>query len=221
MMKTDAATAKQITADWARVFDGFDIWRPLRLLRRVGPLLQGITLDRSTSGDAYFPTAHIHVLTRPFPVVSLTLGQRLASRSGMPETVRFSDHAEDYLGAARRLADQARLSLDVPPTVGDVVTELRAFAVAQHAMGSWPAVGEVEDSVLISSASGDRDLTEEGLQLARDLVKKWPKHRLPLDWVGEEAWITSLSKKADNAEDLRAVVESQVRAHRLAKVRQT
>ncbi|MFJ9683545.1 hypothetical protein ACIRP2_36735 [Streptomyces sp. NPDC101194] len=139
----------------------------------------------------------------------------------MPETVRFSDHAEDYLCAARRLADQARLSLDVPPTVGDVVTELRAFAVAQHGMGSWPAVGEVEDSVLISSACGDRDLTEEGLQLARDLVKKWPKHRLPLDWVGEEVWITSLSKKADNAEDLSAIVESQVRAHRLTKVRQT
>ncbi|KPI15848.1 hypothetical protein OK006_10764 [Actinobacteria bacterium OK006] len=221
MMKTDAATVKQVTADWAQVFDGFDIWRPLRLLRRIGPLLQGITLDRSTSGDAYFPTAHIHALTRPFPVVSLTLGQRLASKSGMPEAIRFTDHAEDYLGAARRLAGQARLSLDVPPTVGDVVTELRAFAVAQHGMGSWPAVGEVEDSVLISSASGDGDLAEEGLQFARDLVKKWPKHRLPLDWVGEEVWITSLSKKADNAEDLRAIVESQVRAHKLAKVRQS
>ncbi|MFD9502452.1 hypothetical protein [Streptomyces sp. NPDC060035] len=221
MMKTDAATAKQVTADWARVFDGFDIWRPLRLLRRVGPLVQGITLDRSTSGDAYFPTAHIHALTRPFPAVSLALGQRLASRSGMPEAIRFTDHAEDYLDAARRLAGQARLSLDVPPPVGDVVTELHAFAVAQHSMGSWPAVGEVEDSILISSASGDRDLAEEGLQLARDLVKKWPKHRLPLDWVGGKVWIASLSKKADNAEDLRAIVESQVRAHKLAKIRQS
>ncbi|WP_406371725.1 hypothetical protein OH781_20580 [Streptomyces sp. NBC_01550] len=220
-MKTDATTAKQVTADWARVFNGFDIWRPLRLLRRVGPLVQGITLDRSTSGDAYFPTAHIHALTRPFPVVSLALGQRLASRSGMPEAIRFTDHAEEYPDAARRLAGQARLSLDVPPTVGDVVTELRASAMAQHGMGWPPAVGEVEDSILISSASGDRDLAEQGLQLARDLVKKWPKHRLPLDWVGEKAWITSLSKNADNAEDLRAIVESQVKAHKLAKIRQS
>ncbi|MFI5631464.1 hypothetical protein ACIA8E_19240 [Streptomyces sp. NPDC051664] len=220
-MKTDAATAKQVTADWARVFDGFDIWRPLRLLRRVGPLVQGITLDRSTSGDAYFPTAHIHALTRPFPVVSLALGQRLASRSGMPEAIRFTDHAEEHPDAARRLAGQARLSLDVPPTVGDVVTELRASAMAQHGMGWPPAVGEVEDSILISSASGDRDLAEQGLQLARDLVKKWPKHRLPLDWVGEKAWISSLSKNADNAEDLRAIVESQVKAHKLAKIRQS
>ncbi|WP_158711341.1 hypothetical protein [Streptomyces sp. NRRL S-1824] len=47
------------------------------------------------------------------------------------------------------------------------------------------------------------------------------KHRLPLDWVGGEVWITSLSKKADNAEDLRAIVESQVRAHKLAKIRQS
>ncbi|MFD7490608.1 hypothetical protein [Streptomyces mirabilis] len=221
MTKTDPATVKQVTADWARAFDGFDIWRPLRLLRRVGPLVQGITLDRSTSGDAYFPTAHIHALTRPFPVVSLALGQRLASRSGTPEAIKFTDHTEDYLDAARRLAGQARLSLDVSPPVADVATELRAFATAQHGLGSWPAVDAVEDSILIPSASGDRGLAEEGLQLARDLVKKWPKHRLPLDWVGEEVWITSLRKSADNAEDLRTIVESQVRAHKLAKIRQS
>ncbi|MFI5815530.1 hypothetical protein ACIA7S_31890 [Streptomyces sp. NPDC051643] len=220
MTKTDPATAKQVTADWARVFDGFDIWRPFRLLRRVGPLVQGITLDRSTSGDAYFPTAHIHALMRPFPVVSLALGQRLASTSGVQEAIKFTDHAEDYLDAARRLAGQARLSLDVPPTVADVVNELRAFATAQQGLGGLPAIWAVEDSILVPSASGDRDLAEEGLQLARDLVKKWPKHRLPLDWVGEEVWITSLRKSADNAEDLRAIVESQVRAHKLAKIRQ-
>lgn len=221
MRRTDAATARQVTVDWARVFDGFDIWRPLQLLRRVGPVLQGITLDRSTLGDAYCPTAHVHALTRPFPVVSLTLGQRLASGSGMQEAIRFTDHAEDYLGAARRLAEQARLSLGAPPTVRDVVAELHAFAVAHHDMGSWPAVGEVEDSVLISSASGDKDLAEEGLQLARELVRKWPKHRLPLSWVSEEVWITSLSEKAANVEDLCATVESQVRFHKLAKVRQS
>ncbi len=220
-MKTDAATAKQVTADWARAFDGFDIWRPLWLLRRVGPLVQGITLDRSTSGDSYFPTAHIHALTRPFPFVSLTLGQRLASSSGMQESIRFADHAEDYLDAARRLAGQARLSLDAPPTVREVVTELRASAIAQHGRGWPPAVGEVEDSILVPSASGDRDLAGEGLQLARDLVKKWPKHRLPLDWIGEKAWLTSLSMEADNAEGLCAIIESQVKAHKLAKIRQS
>ncbi|MEE4494954.1 hypothetical protein [Streptomyces sp. BE230] len=220
-MKTDAATAKQVTADWARAFDGFDIWRPLRLLRRIGPLVQGITLDRSTSGDAYFPTVHIHALTRPFPVISLTLGQRLASSSDMQESIRFTDHAEEYLDAARRLVGQARLSVDAPPTVGEVVTELRASAIAQHGMGWLPAVQEVEDSILIPSASGDRDLAEEGLQLAQDLVKKWPKHRLPLDWVGEKAWITSLSMEADNVEGLRAIIESQVKAHKLAKIRQS
>lgn len=139
----------------------------------------------------------------------------------MQQAIRFTEHAEDYLGAARRLAEQARLSLGAPPTVGDVVTELRAFALAQHDMGSWPAVGEVEDSVLISSASGDSDLAEEGLQLARELVRKWPKYRLPLHWVSDEVWITSLSEKAANVEDLCATVESQVRFHKLAKVRQS
>lgn len=221
MSKTDTATARRVTADWAKVFSGFDAWRPLHLLRRIGPVLQGITLDRSTSGDAYFPTAHIHALTRPFPVVSLTLGQRLASDSGMQESIRFARHAVDHIDASRRLAEQARLSLGAPPSVGDIVKELHAFTVAQYELGNPPALNEVEDSVLISSASGDKRLAEQGLQLAQELVAKWPKSRLPLNWIGGEEWITSLAEKAASPEDLCAIVEGQVTLHKLTKVRKS
>ncbi|MFF0401529.1 hypothetical protein ACFYSJ_38380, partial [Streptomyces sp. NPDC005248] len=47
------------------------------------------------------------------------------------------------------------------------------------------------------------------------------KYRLPLDWVSEEVWITSLSEKAASVEDLFATVESQVRFHKLVKVRRS
>ncbi|MFB6985758.1 hypothetical protein [Streptomyces sp. NPDC056304] len=221
MSKADATTAGRVTADWTKVFGGFDTWRPLRLLRRVGPVVQGVTLDRSTSGDAYYPTTHIHALTRPFPVISLTLGQRLVSNSGMQEAIRFARHAEDHLDASRRLAEQARLSLDAPPSVGDIVKELHAFAVAQYELDNPPALNEVEDSVLISSASGDKLLAEQGIQLARELVGKWPKSRIPLNWTSEEEWITSLTEKAANPEGLCAIVESQITLHKLAKIRQS
>lgn len=181
MSKVDVATVKRVTKDWASAYSEFVVWRPLRLLRRIGPVLQGVTLDRSTSGDAYFPTVHIHALTREFPVISLTVGQRLVTSSGVQEAVKFSRHVENYRDASRCLAEQAGLSLDVRPTIEDIVQELRAFAVSQQAQGSPPAVNEVEDSVLIPAANGSVGTVEESLQLARDLLDSWPKARLPLN----------------------------------------
>lgn len=55
---------RRVTKDWAVAFPGFAVWRPLHLLRRIGPAVQGICLDRSTSGDGYLPTAHVHALTK-------------------------------------------------------------------------------------------------------------------------------------------------------------
>ncbi|MGW0131587.1 hypothetical protein [Streptomyces sp. NPDC003299] len=220
MSKVSSATVKRVTMDWARIYEGFDVWRPLRLMRRIGPVLQGVTLDRSTSGDAYFPTAHIHALTREFPVVSLTLGQRLVTTSGVQETVKFATHTEDYLDASRRLAEQARLSLTAPPSMEEIVGELHAFAVAQQELGAPPAINEIEDSVLISSVHGNWELTEQGLQLARILLDQWPNQRLPLDFPGKEGWISALTEKASNPDRLRATVEDQIVSHKLGKVRQ-
>ncbi|MDX3311229.1 hypothetical protein P1S61_19595 [Streptomyces sp. ME08-AFT2] len=220
MSKVDVATVKRVTKDWAALYPGFDVWRPMRLLRRIGPVLQGVTLDRSTSGDAYFPTAHIHALTREFPVISLTLGQRLVTSSGVQEAVTFSRHAEDYSGAAGRLAEQARLSLDLPPTVEDVVRELRAIAVSQQAQGGPPAVNEVEDSVLIPAASGSVDISRESIQLARELLKKWPKSRLPINWTSADEWLEGVSEKAGNVDSLHEIIDGQIAFHKLSKVRQ-
>lgn len=69
-----------------------------------------------------------------------------------------SCHADVYLEASGRLKEQSRLSLTIPPSVRQVVDELHAFAVAQQERGYAPAVLEMEDSILIASADGDREL---------------------------------------------------------------
>ncbi|MFB6561701.1 hypothetical protein ACFCYH_22945 [Streptomyces sp. NPDC056400] len=219
MSKADAATARRVTADWAGRFGEFDVWKPLRLMRRIGPVVQGITLDRTTSGDGYFPTAHVHNLTREFPVITLALGQRLVGSSGMQESVRFSRHSDDFMDAAERLAAQSDLSLSTPPAVAEIAKEYISFAVSQQRKGHPPAVDAVEDGILISAAMGDRALTEESLHIARELVGVWPKSRLPLDWNGSGAWISNLEERAANVNQLTAVIEGQVVFHKLTKAR--
>jgi hypothetical protein len=54
------AEARRITVDRARLFPEFRVRKPRLLLRRIGPVLQGSPLERSTSSEHYCPTAHVH-----------------------------------------------------------------------------------------------------------------------------------------------------------------
>ncbi|MFF8608785.1 hypothetical protein ACF06X_22900 [Streptomyces sp. NPDC015346] len=220
MTKSSAVTSRRATADWATALPGFDVWRPLHLLRRIGPVMQGVCLDRSTSGDGYTPTAHVHALTREFPAISLMLPQRLVRSSGQPETILFSRHEDEFQAAVDRLKQQSQLSLGAPPSVEAIVRQYHSASLEAKSAGLPPTVLEMEDSVLIAAAVGRVDLVEEGLQLARELAGIWPKARLPFDWEGSEAWIESLAAKAADRDSLTAVIDGQISHHKLGKIRE-
>ncbi|WP_158754720.1 hypothetical protein [Streptomyces sp. NRRL F-2580] len=220
MTKSDVATPRRVTSDWVAEFPGFDAWRPMHLLRRIGPVVQGICLDRSTSGDGYTPTVHVHALTREFPVISLMLGQRLERTSGQPERILFSRHGVEFQDAARTLAEQSRLPVGSPPSLEQIVKEYHSASIARQESGLPPAVMEIEDSVLISAAAERSDLVAEGLNLASELANVWPKARLPLDWVSSEAWLDGLASKVRDSGSLSAIVNRQVIKHKLSKIRE-
>ncbi|MGW1716725.1 hypothetical protein [Streptomyces sp. NPDC002156] len=209
-----------MTKDWAVAFPGLAVWRPLHLLRRIGPVVQGICLDRSTSGDGYLPTAHVHALTKAFPVISLTLGHRLERPSGQPETVLFTRHEGEFQRAVDALKAQSVLSLDEPPSLEAIVKEYHSSASARQEKGLPPAVVEMEDSILIAAAADRRDLVEDGLGIAADLAGKWPKARLPLTWVSADAWLEGMRNKADDPEGLEDTIRSQIAAHKLDKLKE-
>jgi hypothetical protein len=51
--KLTRAVEKRITEDWAREFTGMGVYKRRWLMRRVGPLLIGVSLDRDSHGDLY------------------------------------------------------------------------------------------------------------------------------------------------------------------------
>lgn len=107
---------RQITEDWHREIPSLGIYRPRRLLRRTGPLLIGICLERDSSGDVYKPMFHVHCLANEAPVVFLTLFTQLRSpHSGGPEFIQLRFHEGAYKEAASRMVRQALL-----PLAGDV-----------------------------------------------------------------------------------------------------
>ncbi|XVS61790.1 hypothetical protein ACQPYE_26290 [Actinosynnema sp. CA-299493] len=170
-------------------------------------------------GDAYFPTAHIHVLAVPFPVISLTLSQRLMNdHSGVQKQITFSRHAEEFQVAAEGMRRQSGLSLDEPPGIVDVVRALHEYAKNRHDGGHPPAVHEVEQSILVAAVCAEEELVDEGIAVAASLVEVWPSARLPLDWVSGRAWLDGISDRARQVDELARVVDQQVDYHKLGNI---
>ena len=145
--------ARRITEDWAREFPGLGIYKPLWLLRRAGPLLVGVCLERSAAGDLYRPCFHVHFLGREFPCVSLTLATGLPSgRSDAPGFIPVRRHQETYKAAAAAMAGQSPLPLAGDLRLGQVLRAYRAYAATPT--GQLEPVLLYRDAILLTAWAG-------------------------------------------------------------------
>lgn len=218
MTAIDRAAQRRITDCWSRELPGFDAWRPLRLLRRIGSVLQGVALEQSVTGDYYFAASHLHSLAREFPVISLSLSHRLLRSSGQPLHIPVTE--DDVSSFASELIEQTAHSLrEVPPGLTEIISTYHEFAIGQQKRGHPPAFMELEDSIFAAALADEPTLVETGLGIARQLADLWPRHRLPPDWPGADAWLNGLQSRAADPDHLTSIVRSQIEIHKLAKVR--
>lgn len=202
------ATARAVTGDWAEMFPELGVWRPLRLLRRVGPLAQGVTLDRSSESDAYTPTCHVHVLADPSPEIAFGLLARLGR-------VELSRHEREYQDAARELRELSPLPWDDGLTLPLVLDRLREAALAKQDIPNWAdGVGELTGMILLAGACGRAELVEQSVELARSLSANWQPD-WQQRWGVPAEWPDNLAERAADQRALAAVVDDQVREHGL------
>ena len=124
----ESKVANKITKDWQRELPKLGINRPMSLLRRVGPLLVGVSLEREI-GSRYTPTFHVHFLGKQSPGMLLSLPTRLryesGPRSNLPQEIPSIEHEAKYKDAAQRLVQQAPLSIEGPISISEVVEAYR------------------------------------------------------------------------------------------------
>jgi hypothetical protein len=123
----ESKVANKITKDWQRELPKLGINRPMSLLRRVGPLLVGVSLEREF-GSRYTPTFHVQFLGIQTPWQSnlwTPLRYESGPRSDLPQTIFSSEHEAKYKDAAQRLVQQAPLSIEGPISISEVVEAYR------------------------------------------------------------------------------------------------
>jgi hypothetical protein len=212
MMKLTPALKRQITKDWHKLFPEFGVYKQMWLARRVGPLVHGIVLDTDSSYTSYWPITHVHVLCRPFPVVSLSLNQGLLSkRTRAKDTIAVQFHQDHYHEAAQRLVHASLL-----PLTGDVATSQVVEAHRRHRLtrsGKYP-VRLLEDGILLYAWA---DQVAEAATLLDEYVtemREWPPHVMAHDG-GVEAWEQRMRESLSKPGALKATAEAQARMLKL------
>jgi len=143
---------KRITEDWQRELPGLSVYRPRHLLRRLGPLLIGVCLDRDSGGEKYKPCFHVHFLGKDFPTVSLTMCTQLRSNAGGPDYIEVRFHEQRYQQAISRLMQQSPLPVEGPVTIEQVIGAYRKHA--ETPLGQRQAAILYADCIMLLSWCG-------------------------------------------------------------------
>lgn len=210
-MKLSVALKRQISEDWNRCFPELGVYKPLWLLRRVGPLVCGICLERDSGNDAYRPTFHTHNLSNVSPSVSFTLADPLRTvKTGAPETIRAVFHQQRFADAAARLSRQAPIPLSGPVSLDQCLAAYREYMHCP--LGRYPLF-LFEDIITLFVWCGQRAGAEKDLRDYETAVRMWPQNAQPEG--GVDAWIQRCRAWIENPDEVRSRVHRQVKVLKL------
>jgi hypothetical protein len=209
MKKLSGATSKKVTADWAEMFPELAVFEPLVLLRRVGPLLQGVGFERSRASDAYVPSTGVQFLGFPFGDALSGLDSRLRTANGTNRWLELKWHESEYRDAAEQLRKQSPVPFE-GFTLPAVLKAHRARAESRQLPGAADGVQELEVLVLLPGLLGRDDLVEDGLKLARKLSADWPPQWYER-WGKPADWLDDLARRAADQAGLQKIVDSEVK----------
>lgn len=212
-MKFTPKIEKSITNDWHHEFPNLSVYKPRHLLRRVGPLLIGVCLERDSGAGKYKPCFHVHFLGKEFPVVSLTLCSQLKADSGGPDYVEVRFHEQRFIDAARRLKAQSPLPLDDSAVgLGAIVDAYRLYMETplgkrQRAILSADVIGLM---VLCDQFDGAKQELEQVLQTSNESVFQTFGGRLGFE--------KKMSAAIENPGVLEKIVQSQIEQLRVKDI---
>jgi hypothetical protein len=216
-MKLTPDLKKEITSDWQALVPQFTAYKTMSFARRIGPLIQGIYLDRDSTNAAYLPTLHIHCLCRPFPVVSLSLSQPLQSpRSGTVERLSGQFHKAKYQEACTRLVASSVLPMTGDWTMAQVLAAHEAYRRLDRPDSRYPVL-LMEDAVSLWTWLGAIEKAESLALRYLDQADDWPENVLTRQG-GLNGWRQSLLSMVKSVDTVRKVVDEQIAALKLQKV---
>jgi len=210
LKKITKADEKRMTKDWQELFPELSIYKNMRLLNRLGPLLVGICLEKDSGNYAYNPIFHVHNLCRGFTTVSLTLAMQIKNYHLM-----LSWHEKKY----KELAERIRNDMQIIPFKGPVYlsTIINAYKTYIATTNIPFQIHLYEDIILISAWCGSTKEVERSLKYAQDDICNWPEY-VKEKIGGFDKWFMDIKMKAQDVESLRSISEKQIEELKVANL---
>lgn len=227
-MTTLTPSAKRlITEDWRRRFPTLSVYKPMSLLRRVGPLLVGICLNRDSGNDNYKPLSYVDCLCSPSfkddkyverDFISLMLSHQPLKpmHNGMNRLlyVRLSSHEEAWEEQASLLEQQAYVPIEGPISINHVLEGYRRYLASPSALLSPYCY--LDMVLLLAWAWRPVDASCMIDEACREM-KSWPSSILR-DYGGLDRWREITAEIAADPAALHAVVDRKVLALGLDRI---
>jgi hypothetical protein len=215
-----AAAKKHITEDWKRSLPNLGIYKPLWLLKRNGPLLMGVILDRTRSNDVYIPIFHVHNLLWPSPFLVLSLALRVPNerQPRLERQIRVDRHDSEFASAVGILKglipEIAGSDISISKILRlheEFLQQKRDFALARH------CVGVFTDVILLSFWAGYADCAQRCLNDATELMQSWnaPAINVPSWRSAVEAQLDRSRMEATLAEEIKKLKLGHLPAYEL------
>ena len=208
-MKTMTRSRRaKIMSDWQHEFPDLGIVPQRHLLRRVGPILEGILLESGSDPTYYLPIFHVHCLAREVSGITLTLAHRLrTTRTGASDSIRVLFHEAKYVEAASRLRSQVPLSLTGNLKLVDVIAAYRAYLAPGM---DYSADLLFDDMIRICAYAGDLQQAQALIAEGFEILTRWPPH-IQEQMQGAEQWRKKAIADIASVDQLRALADAQAR----------
>lgn len=210
------ATAKRrITDDWSKCFPNLGVAKPMWLMKRNGPILMGVCLDRTRSNDVYVPSFHVHNLLTPSRAVTLSLYRPLPDdrQPRLKKEIRVDRHETDFQAATDLLKRQV---VDVSlreTTISRLIALYHEYIDSKRdpAIVRYPA-NLFADVITLAFWAGHYAYAHEVLDAACAAMRPWPPQEI--DWP---SWRRSLESRLDPVR-LESTMVEEMERHGLENV---
>lgn len=206
---------KQITSDWYEHFAHFTVYKPMWMLRRAGPIVIGVLLERDSSNNKYKPYFHIHILLRPNESITLSLYSQLKSKAGGGDWVTVRSHDKTYLDAIQRFRKEYFLPCAGVVSYIQVLTAYKEY----KKRNSYNVLSENDyaDMALLCAWGGQprkgRKYLKRALRMMGDSCP-W----IDRDYGSVQAWGQYMKDQIKNPDALHKVVDQEIIKHKLENI---
>jgi len=176
MLKLNKATEKTITADWLSDLPSFVQYAPRWIVRRFGPVVQGLLLERDSSGDVYWPVSHVHSLLNEMPFITLTLYRRLTTkRTGGPDWIKLKNHKHTFQQVLGEFETHSLLSLRADLSLSNVLDAYRRDNEAPQLFNQYNDL-QWEDEIRLLVWAGESEVASHVCERYCKALSTWPEY---------------------------------------------